>query len=149
MRRSDCARVPQAVDTFAGLPCEDEEFGFRCLRAGLVGVFDRSLVAVHCHDRPVAAFLALARTQVGAAHRLHEQYPDLVEVGDPIAGLPAPARWFAGAASVPVIGPVLRGLVVRTAEWLGRGSPTRWRVRAVAFARTIVQAAAEAELVAT
>ena len=146
MRRRDCERVPQAVDTFLGLPREDEEFGFRCLRAGLVGVFDRSLVAVHFHDRSVAAFLALARAQAGASYRLHEQYPDLVEIGDPTAGLPAPARWFVRAALVPVIGTVLRGVVVRIAEWLGRGVPTRLRVRAVAFARAVVQAAAEAEL---
>jgi Glycosyltransferases, probably involved in cell wall biogenesis len=140
MRRTDCERVPQAVDTFIGIPREDEEFGFRCLRAGLVGVFDRSLVAVHFHDRPVSAFLALARAQAGASDRLHELYPDLVEVGDPAAGLPAAARWVVRAASAPVIGVVVRGVVVRIATWLGRGAPTRLRVRAVAFARAVVQA---------
>lgn len=147
MRRTDCERVPQAVDTFIGLPREDEEFGFRCLRAGLVGVFDRSLTAVHFHDRSVEAFLALARAQAGASHLLHELYPDLVEVGDPAVGLPAAARGVIWVASIPVIGAILRGVIVRTALWLGRGAPTRLRVRVVAFARAVVQAAADAEFV--
>jgi len=140
MRRTDCERVPQAVDTFMGLSREDEEFGFRCLRAGLVGVFDRSLVAVHYHDRPVAAFLACARAQSEASRHLHDLYPDLVAIGDPAAGLPMAARWVVRAASISVIGGVVRGVVERIAVWLGRGLPTRLRVRVVSFARAVVQA---------
>ena len=41
LRRADCLRVPVVSDTFAENYHEDTDFGLRCLRAGLEGVFDR------------------------------------------------------------------------------------------------------------
>lgn len=141
LRRTDCVRVPQAVAGFLDSAREDEEFGFRCLAAGLVGVFDRSLIATHHHDRSVPVFLRYARAQAAATHRLHELYPDLGDVDDG-APIPTTARLIVWASSVPVVGALVREGVVRSASRLGRGAPTRTRVRAVVLARAVVQAAA-------
>jgi hypothetical protein len=130
------------VPTFAGEPREDEEFGFRCLRAGMVGVFDRRLVAVHWHDRSVPAFLDLARAQVRASRLLREQYPELVGIDDPRIGLPTRGRWVVGATTLPVIGPMLRAVSVAVARRLGAGAPSPERIHAVVLARTMVQVAA-------
>ncbi len=142
LRRSDCALVPQAVATFADEPREDEEFGFRCLRAGLIGVFDRRLAAVHWHDRSVAAFLDLAGAQVRASRLLREQYPEWVGFDDPRIGLPARGRCVLWATTLPVIGPVLRASFVALARRLGAGAPSPARVHAVVLARAIAQVAA-------
>lgn len=140
LRRSDCVRVPQAVDTFLASLLEDQEFGFRCLRAGLVGRFDRSLVATHRHDGSVPAFLRNARAQALAAKSVAHQYPDLVEDALPVPPLPRTARIVVAVASAPVVGGLVRSGVVRLATWLGRGEPTTVRVRTVVLARAVVQA---------
>ncbi len=75
MRRSDCLRVPQAVPTFEGLLLEDTELGLRCAQAGLVGVFDRRLTAVHHHNQSIEVFLRNAARQTEGALVLARRYP--------------------------------------------------------------------------
>ena len=142
LRRVDSERVPQAVDHFKGLLLEDTEFGVRCSRAGMVGVFDRTLAAVHHHDQPVARFLEVAVRQAQASVILHAQHPGLALLPAPAEGMRRAARRVLGLTRIPVIGPGLRAAIVRTAVRLGRGRPTPLRIRAVAFARTVVQVSA-------
>lgn len=142
LRRADCERVPQAVDHFKGLLLEDTEFGLRCSRAGMVGVFDRTLAAVHHHDQPVAVFLDVAIRQAQASAILHAQHPGFALLPAPADGMPRVARAVLGLTHTPVIGPGLRAAIVRAAVRLGRGRPTPLRIRAVAFARTAVQVSA-------
>lgn len=142
LRRADCERAPQAVDSFKGLLLEDTEFGLRCSRAGMVGVFDRALAAVHHHDQSVDRFLEVAARQAQASTILHAQYPGFALLASPADGTRGVARAVLGVTRVPLIGPGLRAAITRTAIRLGRGRPTRLRVRAVAFARVVVQVAA-------
>ena len=100
MRRSDCLRVPQAVPTFGGLLLEDTELGLRCAQAGLVGVFDRRLTAVHHHDQSIETFLRNAARQMEGAKVLERQYPGLFRAPDQVTPLPA-----IGAVSLPRLGP--------------------------------------------
>ncbi len=142
LRRADCERVPQAVDGFKRLLLEDTEFGLRCSRAGMVGVFDRNLAAVHHHDQSVDGFLAVAVRQAQASAILHAQYSGFTLLPAPTDGMPRVARAVLRVTNAPVIGPVVRAAITRTARRLGRGRPTRLRVRVVAFARVVVQVAA-------
>lgn len=144
LRRADCKRVPQATDAFKRLLLEDTEFGLRCSRAGMDGVFDRTLASVHHHDQSVEVFLEVAARQTQASVILHAQYPGFALLPGPADGMRLVARAVLGVTRVPVIGPGLRTAITRTAIRLGRGRPTRLRVRAVAFARVVVQVAAVA-----
>ncbi len=139
MRRADCDRVPQAVATYAESLLEDEEFGFRCHAAGLVGVFDRSLGSFHHYRRPVRTFLVSARAQMVAARRLHGLYPGLMAVTDGRRDLPKAAQAVVWMSTRPGIGRLVRAAIVRAATQLGAGPPTRMRVRAVVLARVVVQ----------
>ena len=142
LRRADCERIPQASDAFKHLLLEDTEFGLRCSRAGMDGVFDRNLAAVHHHDQPVEVFLEVAVRQTQASAILHAQYQGFALLPEPADGVRLVARAVLGVTRAPVIGPGLRTAITRTAIRLGRGRPTRLRIRAVAFARVVVQVAA-------
>jgi cellulose synthase/poly-beta-1,6-N-acetylglucosamine synthase-like glycosyltransferase len=142
LRRADSERVPQVADGFQRLLLEDTEFGLRCSRAGMVGVFDRALAAVHHHDQSVERFLEVAVRQAQASAVLHAQYPGFTLLPAPADGLGRMARAVLGVARAPVIGPGARAAITQVAIRLGRGRPTPLRVRAVAFARTVVQVAA-------
>jgi glycosyltransferase involved in cell wall biosynthesis len=91
LRRSDCERVGVASPAFALRYHEDREFGVRCHKAGLVGVFDRTLLAEHRHSTDAATFAADARVQ-GAGrllvHRLHEDVLGPLDVNAFSAELP-------------------------------------------------------------
>jgi glycosyltransferase involved in cell wall biosynthesis len=91
LRRSDCERIGLASPAFPLRYHEDREFGVRCHRAGLVGVFDRALVGEHRHSTDPASFVADARDQ-GAGrllvHRLHEDVLGPLDVDAFSEGLP-------------------------------------------------------------
>jgi glycosyltransferase involved in cell wall biosynthesis len=81
---------------------EDQFFGIRCYRAGLHGIFDRTLYAEHRYSRGPETFLQSARGRGLAKWRLHSMFPELLGPLDPdwaSAGLPAIAdrlvRWGA------------------------------------------------------
>jgi hypothetical protein len=57
---------------------EDREFGLRCVRHGLTGVFDRSLRAEHQYRRTLRGFRADGQHSGAYRVRLHEAYPDVV-----------------------------------------------------------------------
>jgi GT2 family glycosyltransferase len=126
MRRADALRV----GLLGGGPRlgyhGDQEFGLRCLRAGLTGVFDRGLVAEHHHERDVDAFLRQARSAGAARHALERLFPDLIPAGALRDALPLPVRAAVAAGAAPglypVAAPVLRWNIRRA------GQRRLWRV---------------------
>ncbi len=60
---------------------DDREFGLRCLRAGIDGVFDPSLRAEHAYDRNLAQFRRDMRLQGESRRMIHDAHPDLVGEG--------------------------------------------------------------------
>jgi glycosyltransferase involved in cell wall biosynthesis len=57
---------------------EDREFGIRCLKSGVAGCFDRSLLATHEYSRSLAQFRRDCR-MAGESRRLtHEKHADVL-----------------------------------------------------------------------
>lgn len=120
MRRVDALRV----GLHSGGPRlgyhSDQEFGLRCLRAGLTGVFDRGLVAEHRHERDLDTFLRQARSAGAARHDLERLFPDLIPPGGLRDVLPLPVRAAVAAAAAPglcrVAAPVLRWNIRRAGQ---------------------------------
>lgn len=95
LRRDQLARVPYDSGPFSRTNHSDRDFGIRCLKAGLRGRFDRSLLASHEHDRPLDAFLRDAQKQGAGKYGVHLQHADVLEpfsLPDTIADLPRPLR---------------------------------------------------------
>lgn len=93
LRRIDACRVgftsPGWSPTWRHV---DRDFGLRCLRAGLSGLFDRSLLATHHYRRDTAAMLAEARAKAAALVHLHRRHGDLIGPFIPEKLLAAPTR---------------------------------------------------------
>ena len=138
MRRANAVRVPQAVEAHRFRSREDEEFGFRCLRAGLIGYFDRSLAAEHWFDRPVSGFLRSAGDQARAGSYLADRYPDLF-VGVPVDAASPLLRVIGRVARIGSLGRGMRRATEGLARRFGDGPPTWARVRLVVLARFFVQ----------
>jgi hypothetical protein len=95
---------------------EDRDFGLRCLQAGMVGCFDRGLLAWHHYERDVRSFEHGAERLGAGTVRIHQLHRDILGEFDPTTlwnSLPASAR-----------------LAVR----LGRRVRTRWMIRAALHA---------------
>jgi len=103
MRREDFLRVGiENLSVTRGQ--DDREFGMRCLKAGIAGVFAPSLRARHMYDRPLASFRRDMRVQGESRKLIHDAHADLVgrslvhraeasEVEDAVGlGLPLPVR---------------------------------------------------------
>jgi glycosyltransferase involved in cell wall biosynthesis len=114
LRRSDCRRVGLQSPAFPERYHEDRDFGLRCLKAGLTGVYDPKLKADHLYTRSVDGFMADARAQGAGVHLVHRLHPDVVgplsrdvfEDGLPTAArviVRACRRGFARAVSVTVL----------------------------------------------
>jgi glycosyltransferase involved in cell wall biosynthesis len=78
LRRDRCLQVGLQSDAFTVSYHADRDFGYRAADAGLTGVFDASLRAVHLHSRSSEAFLRDARRQGAGIRMVHELYPDRV-----------------------------------------------------------------------
>jgi glycosyltransferase involved in cell wall biosynthesis len=76
LRRDLCLDVGVNSPSFASTYHTDRDFGYRLGDAGLVGVFDPSLRAVHLHSRTPEAFLRDARRQGAGLKTLHTLYPE-------------------------------------------------------------------------
>lgn len=104
LRRSDSSRVPLWAEEFPEGYHEDQEFGIRCLKAGLVAVFDRSLLAHHIHRRSLDSFVSGARKE-GAGrlvvHRLHGDVLGALPADAFTQGLPRAARLIVDACRQP------------------------------------------------
>lgn len=120
VRRSDLARVPFLSPDFRGTYHEDSDFGVRCHRAGLRGVFDRSLASTHEHRRDMAQFRRDARRQGAGHHELLGLHGDLLGAG--AAGPVASSRASRVAAAVqhPTVLPVAAALASGATTALSR-----------------------------
>ncbi|WP_426510223.1 glycosyltransferase family 2 protein [Dactylosporangium sp. McL0621] len=104
LRRADALAV--GLDGGPGLVRhEDRAFGLRCARAGLTGVFDRSLAATHLHAQSPAGFARQFYEQGRSRAALARLFPEYVTAVDPLTQVPGFVRPF-----VPVPG-LLRGAV--------------------------------------
>ncbi|GAA3269059.1 glycosyltransferase family 2 protein [Dactylosporangium vinaceum] len=72
----------------------DRAFGLRLARAGLTGVFDRSLRATHLHTQSPAAFVRQFHQQGRARHRLATMFPEYVTAVDPLTEVPGFVKLF-------------------------------------------------------
>jgi hypothetical protein len=139
LRRESVERVPLA-DAALDVTCrEDQVFGLRCARAGLTGVFDRSLLAEHRFERSVPEFLAAARMQAEELELLRRRFPELAE--DDAGAARAGGMWarMLRVASHRPTGYVMRGAVggaVRAARLVGA---PRVEEQGVALLRELVQ----------
>jgi glycosyltransferase involved in cell wall biosynthesis len=96
IRRSACLRVGVYSQDFRERYHPDREFGIRCLKAGLVGRFDRSLLARHYYAKSLSDFRRDARSQGAATATIHRLHPEVLGTVDPgmsAVGAPAAVRW--------------------------------------------------------
>jgi hypothetical protein len=126
LRRADAQLVGLRSARFSASYHADRELGFRLRQAGLTGVFDESIVAVHHHVRPDSAFVRDALRRGAGVAMLHELHPETMgpfELEELVAGVPRPWRGLArriGASSgAPVAARVLLGMgrVCRALHW--------------------------------
>jgi hypothetical protein len=95
VRRDRLAAVPYDSGPFSRTNHSDRDWGIRLRKAGLRGVFDRSLLASHEHSRPLEAFLRDARAQGAGRYGVHRLHGDVLPpfgLADTVADLPAPLR---------------------------------------------------------
>ncbi len=95
VRRDRLAKVPYDSGPFSRTNHSDRDWGIRLRKAGLRGVFDRSLLASHEHSRPLPAFLRDARAQGAGRYGVHRAHADLLppfDLPDTLADLPRPLR---------------------------------------------------------
>jgi glycosyltransferase involved in cell wall biosynthesis len=78
MKRSDALAVGLASSEFSARYHPDREFGLRCLKAGLVGVFDRRIEAEHRYQRDLDAFRRDARAQGVGRKLLYDLHSDVL-----------------------------------------------------------------------
>jgi glycosyltransferase involved in cell wall biosynthesis len=100
-------RVGVGSDAYTERYHPDREFGLRLLEHGLVGTFDRSLVARHHYRRPLDAFVRDARSQGAGWTLVSQLHSD--EAGDLPAdrfevGLPLPIALLVRACRRPRLG---------------------------------------------
>ncbi len=139
MSRAALARVPLAVPGTPLRRREDQAFGLRCARAGLIGIFDRSLDAEHCFERTLPQFLEIAREQERALAVLRRLYSEYTLEDAGVA--PRGFIWSLTVAmnDVPILGSVTRGAVragVAVADLAGAG---RFEEHGLALLRELVQ----------
>ncbi len=119
LRREDAVRV--GVEGTAQLVrLEDREFGLRCAQAGLTGVFDRSLAAVHSHSRDLASFAKEALALGESRRRLGELYPEYVGTNDPRGDLSWAVRAVVGVAAAPGLHRLSRTVLFHGSRLAGR-----------------------------
>jgi glycosyltransferase involved in cell wall biosynthesis len=97
IRRSACLRIGVYSKDFRERYHPDREFGIRCLKAGLVGRFDRSLLARHHYAKSLSEFRRDARSQGAATATIHRLHPDVLGTVEPsmsTVGAPAAVRWM-------------------------------------------------------
>ena len=66
---------------------DDREFGLRCLKHGVRGVYDPSLHALHLYDRSLEAFRRDCRVQGESRRLIHDAHADLL--GDDLVTTPS------------------------------------------------------------
>jgi len=109
----------------------DQDFGFRLAEAGLRGVFDPSLRAVHLHHRSNTSFLRDARRQGAAWGTLCQTHPGRAGAEHELAAV-------ALAAATPAATPIAHSLLLGGTALRSVGVPGA-DVNAARLARRIMQ----------
>lgn len=99
---------------------EDQQLGFRCARAGVTGVFDRSIESTHEHVRTIPKFAAECRSQGFANLVLSRSYPDLMREASPLDGFSGPLRAVIRLLSVRQAAPRTSAVLQRLTVAAGR-----------------------------
>jgi glycosyltransferase involved in cell wall biosynthesis len=123
IRRSACLSTGVYSKDFRERYHPDREFGIRCLKAGLVGRFDRSLLAGHHYSRSVSEFRSDARSQGAATAVLHGLHADVLGPVDPglsVAGVPTAARWLIRLSRFRPLQHVAAAVLALSVRLLGR-----------------------------
>lgn len=139
-RRANLARVPYESGEFSRTNHSDRDFGLRCLKAGLTGVFDPSLTSTHEHVRPLAAFLRDARRQgAGRAlvHAAHEDVLGPLALEETVQGLPRPVRALVRLDRYRPVAAVMGGALLTTARLASRTGPEPVEVAAAKVLRRL------------
>lgn len=135
IRTEHCRRVGLDFRYFGH---EDQELGIRCLEAGLVGRFDRSLHAEHRHGRDAASFVWYAKMCGASRWQLHRDHPEVLGPFGPdsvLDGMPAAARAAAKALTMAGLGEKAAAAVTRIGDLAARWP--RGRTLAYRFARRV------------
>jgi glycosyltransferase involved in cell wall biosynthesis len=122
IRRSEGLRIGLASD-FSVLYHEDQDFGLRCLKGGMRGRFDRSLVVRHLHRRPLDAFVVGARRQGAGRRRIHELHGGTGAAFSPRAfeeGLPLAGRALVRLTRAPAVYRAVTPLLIGSVRLMGR-----------------------------
>jgi GT2 family glycosyltransferase len=104
LRREDCVRVGLEFRYFGH---EDQDFGIRCLKAGLTGRLDRKLLAEHHHTRDAVEFLWYSKMQGASRWQIHQQHGDILGPYEPDAtleGMPTVVRRLTALVATPRLG---------------------------------------------
>jgi glycosyltransferase involved in cell wall biosynthesis len=144
LTRASVERVPLASADADVRYREDQAFGLRCARAGLTGVFDRSLRAEHRFERPLPAFLRAAREQAAEFEQLRALFPELA---DDDAGASRPrgaSAWLLRAATRRPVGVAVRGAAQAGVRVAGVVGAARVEDQGVALLRSLAQQEARA-----
>jgi glycosyltransferase involved in cell wall biosynthesis len=102
---------------------EDTEFGLRCMKAGLRGVFDRTLRADHLHEVSLAGFRRDARRQGAARVQIQRLHSDILPWRPQdsfTADLPRLARALVRASRQPMLYRLSCGCLLAAAEAAGK-----------------------------
>jgi hypothetical protein len=142
LRRADCLRIGLASSRFDGRYFEDRELGFRLADAGLEGVFDPSIAAVHLHRRTDGAFLRDARRQGAGQALLHRLHPDRLGAFHPdhlIGDLPVPVRRAIRVAGRSPLAPHLARVLLASGALAGSLGLATLHERSAKLARRLAQ----------
>jgi glycosyltransferase involved in cell wall biosynthesis len=123
IRRSACLSTGVYSKDFRNRSHADREFGIRCLKAGLAGRFDRSLLARHHYSRSLSEFRSDARSQGAATVVLHRLHSDVLGPVDPrlsMVGAPTAARWVIQLSRFPHFHDFATAAVASWVRLLGR-----------------------------
>ncbi len=137
LRRDDCMRVGLDFRYFGH---EDQDFGIRCLKAGLTGRFDRKLLAEHHHARTASQFLWYSKMQGASSWLIHQDHPDVVGPYDPdstLEGLPTAIRGLATLVATPRFGDRSAELLAALGDLFARFGWTRGESNAYRLARRV------------
>jgi glycosyltransferase involved in cell wall biosynthesis len=122
IRRSACLSTGVYSKDFRERYHPDREFGIRCLKKGLVGRFDRSLLARHHYTRSLSEFRSDARSQGAATVVLHRLHRDVLGPIDPDISMSGPraARWVIRLSGFPRVHKITSAGVTSSVRLLGR-----------------------------
>lgn len=150
LRRADLERVPLHADDQA-LYHSDRDFGLRCLKTGLTGIFDRSLSARHIYSRSLGEFVRDARLQGKGHFRVHQLHRDVIgelDLGVFVADAKPRTRLVIRSARSPLVRPLVTAGLRVLVKLAGSAQRFPLETRAALLLRLIEQQGAAQKLLA-